>query len=127
MKSKRTAFIEKDKFAGLLGVEMEEGVDGSAVVCTMVINEEHLNGHGTVHGAVIFSLADVTFAAACNSEKDAIGIQADIRYMAKPEGGMLRAKAYELNASNKIANYQVDVFDGMNTKIAQFSASAYRF
>ena len=33
----------------------------------MVVKDKHLNGHQTCHGGFIFTLADSTFAFACNS------------------------------------------------------------
>jgi uncharacterized protein (TIGR00369 family) len=33
----------------------------------MTIRDDMVNGHGTCHGGVIFSLADTAFACACNS------------------------------------------------------------
>lgn len=35
--------------------------------CSMVVREDMLNGAGTCHGGLIFSLADTAFAWACNS------------------------------------------------------------
>ncbi|MFJ8090667.1 hotdog fold thioesterase [Lysinibacillus sp. NPDC095746] len=41
-----------------------------------------LNTHGTVHGGIIFSLADYAFAAASNSYgKTAVGVTNTIHYM----------------------------------------------
>lgn len=118
--------INQDKFAQHLGICVLKAEGGEAIA-EITIKEEHVNGLGTTHGAIIFALADIAFAAACNSESDAIGLQADIRYLNKPEGKKLIAHAYELNASRKIGNYQVDVLDETEQKVAQFSGIAYRF
>ena len=123
---RKTKFLENDTFANLLGIDIE-AVGGGEAKATMVIGPEHYNGHGSVHGAVIFSLADITFAAACNSEVSAIGIQADIRYLAKPEEGRLYARAFEVSGSRKLANYQVDISDEAGEIVARFTATAYRF
>ncbi len=126
MSTSPSEFLEKDSFARLLGIEISEMGQGQAQ-SRMNITENHLNGHGSVHGAVIFSLADVTFAAACNTEVSAIGVQTDIRYLAKPEGKVLLAQATQLSASRKLGNYQVDVSDEAGTLVARFSGTAYRF
>ena len=124
--NRKTKFLQGDTFANLLGIEIEEASGGEAKA-TMLIGPEHYNGHGSIHGAVIFSLADITFAAACNSEVSAIGVQADIRYLAKPQEGRLRARAFEASASRKLANYQVDISDDAGKLVARFAAAAYRF
>lgn len=123
---RKKTFLDNDTFASLLGIEMEH-VGGGEARATMVITPDHYNGHGSVHGAVIFSLADITFAAACNSEVSAIGGQADIRYLAKPEEGRLHARAFEVSASRKLANYQVDISDEAGAIVARLTATAYRF
>lgn len=109
-RNRKDNLLSNDTFASLLGIEIEQ-VGGGEAKATMVIKPDHYNGHGSVHGAVIFSLADITFAAACNSEVSAIGVQADIRYLSKPEEGRLHARAFEVSASRKLANYQVDISD----------------
>ena len=123
---RKEKFLNNDTFANLLGIEIEQ-VGGGEAQATMLITRDHYNGHGSVHGAVIFSLADITFAAACNSELSAIGVQADIRYLAKPEQGRLNARAFEVSASRKLANYQVDISDEAGAIVARFTATAYRF
>lgn len=55
-----------------------------------------------------------------------IGLQAEVRCMSKTEGDVLTASAYLMGASKKIPHYQVLVTDNRDTRIALFSASAYR-
>jgi len=52
--------FERDRFARYVGVELVEVSEGKAVA-RMKIREHHLNGVGIVHGAAIFSLADLAF------------------------------------------------------------------
>ncbi len=48
----------------------------------MKIQGKHQNSHGTVHGGVIFSLADTAFALASNSHGvPAAAINANISYV----------------------------------------------
>ena len=49
-----------------MGMELVRCTEGGAVM-RMTIDERHLNGHRICHGGFIFSLADSTFAFACNS------------------------------------------------------------
>jgi uncharacterized protein (TIGR00369 family) len=51
-------------------------------VVKLNVKDEHMNALGGVHGGVIFSLADIAFAMACNAgDAPYTGLQADIRYM----------------------------------------------
>lgn len=49
-----------------MGMELLECSPGRAVV-RMEVKALHLNGHKICHGGFIFTLADTTFAFACNS------------------------------------------------------------
>lgn len=58
--------LSEDKYSQQLGIEIVTAEVGYSV-CKMTLSDIHLNGHGTCHGAVIFALADTTFAHACNA------------------------------------------------------------
>lgn len=48
----------------------------------MQVHDHHLNGHGICHGGFIFTLADSTFAFACNSHnKNAVAAAASIEFL----------------------------------------------
>lgn len=49
-----------------MGMHLVECAPGRAVM-QMTVKELHLNGHQICHGGFIFTLADSTFAFACNS------------------------------------------------------------
>ncbi len=49
-----------------VGMELVTCEPGRAVM-RMTVQERHLNGHQICHGGFIFTLADSTFAFACNS------------------------------------------------------------
>ena len=55
-----------DAASRLLGIELLDCTDGRAVT-RMQIREDMVNGHGIVHGGLVFALADTAFACACNS------------------------------------------------------------
>lgn len=120
-----TSYIENDKYAKNLGIELVK-VDTEFARCELEINDNHKNGLGSLHGAVIFALADIAFAAACNTVNASIGMQADIKYLNKPESNRLIAEAKVMSASNKIGHYQVCITDSEGNHIAQFSSIAYR-
>ena len=119
-------YTVRDCFAQLLGVEsLESTFDGAS--CRMRTSEAHRNGLGTPHGAVIFALADIAFACACNAtEATYIGLQAEIRYLNRAMGDELTARAELVSASGRLAHYLVSVSDAEPTRTALLSASAYR-
>lgn len=118
-------YLDKDTFAQLLGITLVENAEDYAK-CQVIITDQHKNGLGTVHGALIFSLADIAFAVACNTQQTGIGLQSDIRYLNRANGNRLTAEAKLIDKSNKIGHYQVTVTDDENTVIAQFSGTSYR-
>ncbi len=50
--------------------------------CQLNVKDEHMNALGCVHGGVIFSLANIAFAMACNAgDAPYTGLKVDSRYM----------------------------------------------
>ena len=126
MTNQYDSYIANDKYAKNLGIELVK-IETEFARCELEINDNHKNGLGSLHGAVIFALADIAFAAACNTVDASIGMQADIKYLNKPAGNRLIAEAKLVSASNKIGHYQVNVTDSEGNHVAQFSSIAYRF
>ncbi|GEA02229.1 PaaI family thioesterase [Alteromonas macleodii] len=118
------SYFERDAFANMLGVTLVQNQTDEVVV-EMELDDAHMNGLGGVHGGVIFSLADIAFATACNQFHTAIGIQADIRYLNKAVGVKLIARARNISKSNKLSNFEILVTDEEQTKIACFTGLAY--
>ena len=65
---------DQDAASRALGIEvLEIGVDGPTTApvgharARMPVGETMVNGHGIAHGGFIFTLADSTFALACNA------------------------------------------------------------
>ena len=119
------SYMAKDNYAKILGIELLN-VDNEYARCELEITENHKNGLGSLHGAVIFALADIAFASACNTVQTSIGIQADIKYLNKPKTNKLIAEAKVVSASNKIGHYQVIITDSDGTHVAQFTSISYR-
>ncbi len=121
------ACLDNDAFSRLLGLELLEGGLGYAVV-RMVPNRQHLNFVHTVHGAVIFFVADAAFGFACNShgvKAMAIGNYITYNKAGAPDEP-LTATAREVNSSGKLATYQVEVRNGAGEVIATMTGTAYR-
>jgi acyl-CoA thioesterase len=120
------SFVENDAFARYLGIELAEIRPGYARVC-MNLEEQHLNGVGIAHGGLIFTLADLAFAAAANSHGVlALAVSANISFVKPGRGGRLFAEARELSRGRKLAAYAVEVTNASGEIIAVFQGTVYR-
>lgn len=119
-------FCKKDKFADFVGIELLEASEGHARA-KMEIQEHHLNAVGIVHGAAIFSLADLAFAMASNSHGTvALAINATISFLKAISAGTLFAEATEVSRNSKLATYSIRVTDREADLIATFEGMVYR-
>ena len=115
----------RDAFATFLGAKCLDAGPGMAVV-GMTIGEQHMNFNGTCHGGVLFSLADTAFGLASNSHgRLAAAVDAHIGFTAPVRvGDALVATARELNRSNRIGTYRVDVRRN-DDMVAAFTGTVY--
>ncbi len=119
-------FIERDLFAKHLGIEIPEHGPGYAKA-KLELTPNHLNSVGTVHGGVVFSLADAAFSVASNSRGAvSVAIQASISFFRAVSAGTLYAEAREVALSPKLATYSIEVRDGSDAPIALFQGTVYR-
>jgi acyl-CoA thioesterase len=118
--------VENDLFARHVGIEFIEAAQGSAKA-RLKIQKHHLNGMELTQGGVVFTLADLVFAAASNSYgPDAVAINANISFVkASTEGAVLTAEAKEVSRDAKLATYTILVTDEMQDTIAIFQGMVY--
>lgn len=120
------ALLKKDKFILFNGIELLSIGDGEAWG-RLVINENHLNGLGTVQGGAIFTLADYVGAAAANSRgKAAVSLDGQMDFIKAVSQGVLTAHATEVSLRRTIATYRVEVRNEDNILIATFQSKFYR-
>jgi len=120
-----SAYFKGDKFAAANGIVLVECRPGYAL-SKVDINEHHLNGAGVVHGGLLFTLADFTFAAATNSYGQvALSINASITFFAKSITGRIFAEAIEVSKSNKLINCDINIKHEDGTLLANFKGTAY--
>ncbi|ADY55931.1 phenylacetic acid degradation-related protein [Syntrophobotulus glycolicus DSM 8271] len=118
-------FFEKDQFAAMCGIKLIEARPGYALA-RVNISEDHLNAVRIVQGGLIFTLADLAFAAAINSYGQvAVSISSNISYFKSARGGELLAEAKEVSVNQKLANYDIEIFDENKELIAKFNGTAY--
>jgi acyl-CoA thioesterase len=119
-------YFKKDKFAQFIGIELLDVREGWAKA-VLEIKDHHLNGLKSVHGGVIYSLADLAFAAAANSTgRVAVAINNTISYVKAPQGTVIYAEAREVSQNHKLATYAVNVTDAQGEIIAVFQGMVYR-
>ena len=88
----------------------------------MSIQDKHLNGHQMCHGGFIFTLADSTFAFACNSHNNAtVASAASIEFL-KPAhlGDVLTCVGVEQVLSGRHGVYDMTVRNQKDQVIALF-------
>jgi acyl-CoA thioesterase len=119
--------LQHDRFRGLLGIEVVELDDGFAR-CRMTVREEMLNSVDIPHGGALCSLADMAFAAACNSYGTiSLALHVDISfYTAVPAGTVLVSEAKEVNLTRKTGDYDIRVTTEDGNLVATARGLAYR-
>jgi len=120
------AGIEQDPYAQFLGMKLTEFGPGTAEA-ELVVAENMLNTHKTVHGAVLYSLADYVFAAASNSYgKTAVGVTTSMNYLSAGFiGERITAVASEVKRTHKLAWYKI-VVSNEKELLATMEAMVYR-
>ena len=116
-----TTFPLKD----LLGFDIEHG-EGTAV-CRLVVVDQHLNPHGTLHGAVPYAMVDTAMGAATMSLVDedqlCATIEIDARYLAPCFGGPITATATVRKPGRRIVHLDATVVDSEGKEIVAASGS----
>lgn len=119
--------IVNDPFVKFLNMEVEEV--GLEKVVTKITTKEYMsNAYDTVHGGLIYSLADYTFSILCNIHgRVSLGINTNMQFLSSGNvGETLYAEAIEINKNYKIGFYQVKVTDEDHNTIALMNATSYR-
>lgn len=121
------ALYPKDHAAHALGIKLVDVGAGLARM-SMTVRRDMLNGHATCHGGMIFTLADTTFAYACNSNNHVTVAQnCSISFLASPrEGDVLTATAQRRQRGGRTGLYDIDVTDQTGRLIAVFRGHAYQ-
>ena len=88
----------------------------------MTVREEHLNGHKICHGGLIFTLADSTFAFACNSHnKVTVAAGCSIEFLKSGQlGDVLTSEGVEQTLSGRHGIYDIKVSNQHGEVIALF-------
>ncbi len=104
-----------------MGMELVSCEPGRAVM-RMEVRALHLNGHQICHGGFIFTLADSTFAFACNSHnKVTVAAGAGIEFL-KPAhlGDLLSCEGVEQTLQGRHGIYDMRVTNQRGEVVAMF-------
>jgi acyl-CoA thioesterase len=117
----------RDAASQALGITLEEIRPGYARM-KMTVRADMVNGHDLAHGGLIFTLADSTFAFACNSHDHVTVAQgATIEFLAPGKrGDVLTAEGQEQHASGRTGVYDIRVTDQDGRTLALFRGKSFR-
>lgn len=104
-----------------MGMELVSCEPGRAVM-RMRVRPLHLNGHQICHGGFIFTLADSTFAFACNSRnRNTVAAGCSIEFL-KPgqQGDLLTCEGVEQTLSGRHGIYDMKVTNQRGEVVALF-------
>ena len=104
------------------GIVIEEARAGYARL-SMKVRSDMLNGHGIVHGGMVFALADTAFAYVCNGRNEkTVAAQASIVFLGSAEQGeTLIAEAGEAATAGRSGVTRVAVRTSEGRAIAEFT------
>src|SRR4029453_1403586 len=116
-----------DRASRALGMRIVEVAPGFARL-TMTVRGDMVNGHAICHGGFIFTLADSTFAFACNSYNfNTVAQGCSIEYLAPArEGDVLTATGRERSLAGRTGVYDIEVQDQNGAAVALFRGKSYR-
>ncbi|RKI83119.1 PaaI family thioesterase [bacterium 0.1xD8-71] len=119
--------FQNDHFAtDATGIVIDSAEPGKAV-CSLVLEEKHMNENNVPMGGAVFTLADIACAVAANgySEKKTVSQQASITFLSPAKGSRLVAEASCLRSGRTTALYTVDVRDELGTYVAHATMNGY--
>ena len=112
---------KNDEASKWLGFELLDTDEGRATL-SLSVQAHHANGHGLCHGGIIFSLADSTFAFACNSRnQNTLAQHCVITFIAPARiGDKLLAQAEEVSTQGRNGIYDVKVINQNQEIVGEF-------
>ena len=116
-----------DRYAiSTTGVVIEK-VDVNYSVCSLKIDDKHLNTNGCVMGGAIFTLADYAFGVAANTPvSNCVTLSANVNFTRPTKGPILYAEAKCVKDGRRICFFDVNVTDTDGKLIAAFEMNGFR-
>jgi acyl-CoA thioesterase len=122
----RDAMWRDDRASQALGMQVLAIGPGTATLA-MTVREDMLNGHDICHGGLVTTLADSTFAFACNAYNEVtVASGFDVNLVAAAHrGDVLTATACEVNKAGRTGVYDIDVHNQRGERVAAFRGRSY--
>lgn len=119
--------LRETPFYSVFGIELVQWSPGTARF-RLATRPEHANLGGSVHGGVLFSLADAAFEVACNGYgRVAVALETSCHYSAATlVGDVLQAQAVEVSRTRRTASYRIEIRAEDCELRAWYMALAYR-
>lgn len=115
------AMLAGDRVSHGLGIRLIDAGPGHASL-GMAVREDMLNGFGTCHGGILFTLADTALSCACNSHnRRSVAHHCSIVFL-RPGGlgQQLVATATERALNGRTGIYVVDIRDDLGQTVGEF-------
>lgn len=119
--------MEQDRFSQWLGITVLEIREGYSKI-QMPVRDEMVNGLGTAHGGIAFSMADSAFAFACNNRNHlSVALDTSINFTkAVKPGDLLIAEAREIHNGRSTGLYHISITNQHNEPVAHFKGTCFR-
>lgn len=117
----QTLFANDVASAETMGMALLSVAPGRAQM-HMVVQPRHLNGHQICHGGFIFTLADSTFAFACNSHnRNTVAAGCSIEFLKPAQvGDLLTCEGVEQMRQGRHGIYDMTVTNQKGEVVAMF-------
>ncbi|MEP6876496.1 MAG: hydroxyphenylacetyl-CoA thioesterase PaaI [Burkholderiales bacterium] len=122
----REGMFRNDRASKALGMRIVEVTPGCATL-SMTVRDDMLNGHDLCHGGLIATLADSTFAFACNSHNElTVASGFGIDFIAPGRlGDVLTARCSEVSKAGRTGVYDTEITNQRGERIAVFRGRSY--
>ena len=116
-----------DRFAKFVGAQLTE-ISEAYAKAELTVEERHLNGGGVCQGGVMYTLADLAFAAVANSHGIlTLGISNTITFLKSAQlGDTLTAVCTEVLDHRKLPYCDIKIFNQNDQLLATMTGLAYR-
>lgn len=119
--------MKSDLFSQWLGIAILYINEGYCKT-KMIVRKEMVNGLGIAHGGIAFSLADSTFAFACNNRNNlSVALDTSINFL-KPVlvNDVLTAESKEIHNGQSTGLYQITITNQHNHIVGLFKGTCFR-
>lgn len=121
-------FFREDTYAmETTGIVIEDAYENYAR-CSLKLEKKHKNANDRAMGGAIYTLIDVTFAVAANSQKmPTVTLNASVEYLSSvPCEGILTAEAKCIKSGRNICRFDIEVYHESGKHIATARMNGYR-